>query len=148
MRGAVDAAREAKANVDASRSAVQQRAARERATEKELRVKLQEETEAWLREEQERSQAELEQARRDLAEKWALLEDTKQKRHAAEDSGSDLLADISSQLVDAVGATTFAEEKTARTSAAREEAETQKRRALDDLERAREHIEQLKSQSS
>ena len=144
----VDAAREAKANVDASRSAVQQRAARERATEKELRVKLQEETEAWLREEQERSQAELEQARRDLAEKWALLEDTKQKRLAAEDSSSDLLADISSQLVDAVGATTFAEEKTARTSAAREEAETQKRRALDDLERAREHIEQLKSQSS
>jgi rhodanese-related sulfurtransferase len=144
----VDAAREAKANVDASRSAVRQRAARERATEKELRVRLQEETEAWLREEQERSQAELNEARRELAEKWSLMEDTKQKRRIAVESSVDLLDDISSQLADAVGAKAFAEEKTARTSAAREEAGIQKQKALDDLHRAREHIERLKRNSA
>jgi len=95
----VDAAHREHEQAEATRRAAEARAATERVTEEELRLRLFEEAEAWLREEQARSRAELERAERELAEKWRLKEEAaRRRRELARAADTTLVDDVRAQL--------------------------------------------------
>ena len=150
--GKLDAAQRAKDSAEANRIAGEEKAAKQRESEEELRLKLHEEAEEWLRQEQERSQAELDKAKQELSEKWAEREATEQKRRELETASENLLDDISAQLagpddaLEAVGEKAYAEEKTELAVAAREDLAQKKVRTQEALEDARAQIDRLRRQ--
>ena len=103
-------------------------------------------------EEQERSQAELDKAKQDLAEKWSLREATEQKQRELESASENLLDDISAQLsgsddaLEAVGEKAYAEEKTELAVAAQEDLAQKKVKTQAALDEARTQIARLRRQ--
>lgn len=150
--GRLDAAQRAKDSAEANRIAGEEKAAKQRESEQEIRMTLHEEAEEWLKEEQARSQAELDKAKQELAQKWALRESTEQKRRELEDASVNLLDDISAQLtspdeaLEAVGEKAYAEEKTELAVAAQEDLAQKKVETQAALKDARAQIERLRRQ--
>ncbi len=123
-----NAARRARDDLDAVKLAAEERAAAQRATEDELRSRLHEEADEWLRQEKARSQAALDKAKQELADKWALKEKVDLKRRESHSGSKLLLEDISAQLDEAgpvleaeVDEKAGVQEKTAMVRPAREE---------------------------
>ena len=150
--GRLEFAQRAKDSAEAERKAGEERAAKQRESEQELRLKLHDEAEEWLRQEQQRSQAELDKAKQDLAEKWALRETTEQKRRELDSASENLLGDISEQLsgaddtLDAISEQAYAAEKTELTLAAQEDLAQKKERTQHALDDARAQIAKLRRQ--
>ena len=150
--GKLDAAQRAKDSAEANRIAGEEKAAKQRESEQEIRLKLHEEAEEWLKQEQARSQAELDKAKQELAQKWALREATEQKQRELENASENLLDDISAQLsgpddaLEAVGEKAYAEEKTELAVAAQEDLAQKKLKTQAALEDARAQIARLRRQ--
>ena len=150
--GKLNAAQRAKDSAEANRIAGEEKAAKQRESEHEIRLKLHEEAEEWLNQEQARSQAELDKAKQELAQKWALREATEQKQRELENASENLLDDISAQLsgpddaLEAVGEKAYAEEKTELAVAAQEDLAQKKVKTQAALEDARAQIARLRRQ--
>ena len=152
--GEVDEAQRAMDDADAMKFATEEKVAHQRATEEELRLKLHEEAEEWLEQERARSAAELERAKQELAEKWALKEEAEQRRRETmEAQDVSLLGDITAQLSvedssikAAVGDKVFAEKQAHLAEAAKQSVTDQKERSLEEIGAASAQIARLKRQ--
>ena len=150
--GKLDAAQRTKDSAEANRIAGEKKAAKQRESEQEIRLKLHEEAEEWLKQEQARSQAELDKAKQELAQKWALREASEQNQRELENASENLLDDISAQLsgpddaLEAVGEKAYAEEKTELAVAAQEDLAQKKVKTQAALEDARAQIARLRRQ--
>ena len=135
-----------RANTQARRAQqqVEERLARQRAAEEELRLQLFDDVEGWLEEEKSRSEEELERLRRiDEGLERIQAEKAKAQREAERDA-ADMMADIGAQLGDEESLRTFAEHHATLTREAQQDIATERARAKDALERARQQIEALK----
>lgn len=150
--GTLELAELAKDSAEANRIAAEEKAAKLTESEQELRLSLHQEAEAWLNQERQRSQAELDKAEQELAQKWALREANEEQRKNLDSSGGDLLQDISAQLsgahdaLEAVGKKAYAEEKTDLAVAAQEDLAAKKIKTQAALDAARAQIARLRRQ--
>lgn len=141
----VAAAERARAQAEQERRALEERAAQERALEQELKLQLQEQTEKFLLDEQERSEQELRKAQL-YAERMEHMRAEAEARARA-DEGRDLMSDIQSQLQGPrsdSGDAAYAEQRASLARSAYEQAAADSEKTRLSLERAREQVEKLR----
>lgn len=120
------------------RDDLEEQAARERAVNAELRLRLQEEKLAWLRQEEQQSESEL-----DKASKYAHAMERMSAKSDSETQGLQLMEDIQAQLGDEQDGRTYAEQRLSLARSAHEQAEAEVERTKRSLQEAREHIARL-----
>jgi rhodanese-related sulfurtransferase len=146
----LESARAAKVQADEARERAEERIAAQHELEEELRLQLIEEAEQWLVAERERSEAELEDARREAA--LSELQQRKLERtRRTKDADLSLLAEVSSQLgeersdslliiEESLRQREYAEERAGLARRAQEEATAERLKAEKALEEARRKI--------